>query len=143
MTKQLSLVFIVFVSLVSFGQDVKVCGIKARYKKGESIVFTVINRKNTLLYLSSFVLDKYNPNNKEWDEQVHDILNADCGQLLGKEGFILEVDSLRKIIWNPKMVENSCFDYKSNYGKYRLSFKYSLSLNAKNKYYLKYFYIDK
>ena len=143
MKKQIVLIFLIFFSYLSQGQTIKVTGIKLHYKKGESIAFTIINKSDTSLFLSSFVLETLNSKDNEWYEQVYDILNSDCGELIGKEGFILQKDSLQKIVWDPQKVNPTCFNYKTNSGKYRLSFKYSTDITSKTIFYIEEFIISK
>jgi hypothetical protein len=130
-----------FYSFAGYGQNFDLKGIKSKYRKGECISFIISNNDTSKLYLSSFVLEKFNKVDGEWSEQVYDILNSDCSEFKGKEGFVLQSKSLKRIIWNPKNVNPNCFSYKYNIGEYRLSFKYSIGLNSKEKYYLKEFFI--
>jgi len=137
---------VIFFSISVFysnGQNVKIIGLKQAYKQGEPIIFSIQNRSDSSLFLSSFILEKYNKSDNEWYEQVYDILNYNCGELIGKEGFILKVNSIRKIKWNPLKIDKTCFNYKTNSGRYRLVFKYGISIDEKSKYYLKEFNILK
>lgn len=141
MKRQLILLCLLFFSVLGFSQEIKVSGFKLKYKKGEDLSFTISNQSDSVLYLSSFILEKFNKVDGEWYEQVYDILNRNCGELLGKEGFSLGIDSVKKICWNPQKTNPVCFSYKNNFGKYRLVFKYSTEINAKEKHYVKEFII--
>ena len=111
-------------------------------KKGESVDFTILNKSDSVLYFSSFILEALDPTDNNWYEQVYDVLNANCSELIGKEGFVLQKDSLKKIVWNPPKVNPACFNYKVNSGKYRLCFKYRLDYSDKSKSYFKIFRIE-
>lgn len=141
MKHQLILLCLLFLAVLGFSQNIKVSGLKLKYKKGENLNFTISNQSDSVLYLSSFALEKLNKLDGEWYEQVYDILNRNCGELLGKEGFSLDVDSEKKICWNPQKINPLCFNYKNNFGKYRLVFKYSTAINVKENYYIKEFII--
>ena len=137
------LVYLLFLTLCGFSQNFNVSGLKLKYTQGENLNFSISNKSDSNLYFSSFTIEKFNKLDGEWYEQVYDILNQNCGEFLGKEGFFLNVGSVKKICWSPQKVNPSCFNYKKNSGKYRLVFKYNIKLTAGDKYYFKDFIIIK
>jgi hypothetical protein len=143
MKHQFTLFSFFLFTLLGYSQEIKVDGLKIQYKKGENITFIISNKSDSVLYLSSFILEKFNKGDAEWYEQVYDILNNNCSEFSGKEGFVLAVDSIKQICWNPKKVNSNCFSYKDNFGKYRVVFKYDVGINTKEKFYYKEFIITK
>ena len=98
MKHQLLLICLLFLAVLGFSQSIKVSGFKLKYKKGENLNLTIRNQSDSVLYLSSFTLEKFNKLDSEWYEQVYDILNRNCGELIGKEGFSLDIDSEKKFV---------------------------------------------
>jgi hypothetical protein len=153
MQKQIVL-FILLLPSLSYGQIVNLIGLKPKYRQGEPIIFTVQNKNDSVVFVSSFILQKYSSKLKEWYEGVHDITNnypcseesdVENSDKAGHIGYSLKVDSTRTISWNPKKENPNCFNYKKSSGKYRLLFIYrnDLELGRKYHYYLKEFYITK
>ena len=137
-----------------YSQIINLTGLKPEYKQGESIVFTIQNKSDSTLFVSSFTLQEYTPQLNAWYERVHDITdNYPCHEesdiensdKAGHIGYSLKVDSTKTISWNPKKEYPNCFNYKKSSGKYRLLFIYKseMGLNRKYYYYLKEFYIKK
>jgi len=141
MKKKFVVFFFLILSFLSYGQTISICGLKSEYTKGETINFTVENIGDSILFLSSFILEKYILADSQWYEQVYDILNIDCDKFSGKEGFVLGINSVNEIKWNPRKIAPTCFSYLENSGKYRLSFKYSTDIKGNAKHYTKEFEI--
>jgi hypothetical protein len=142
MQNQLILAFLLLPSL-SYGQLIAVSGLKPRYKAGESLVFTIQNRSDSILFVSSFILQGYFSKTKEWYEVVHDISdnypcndeNIENSDKAGHIVYPIKSGSARTIIWNPQKEDPTCFNYKKIKGKYRLLFIYRSNSEYNTKYY--------
>lgn len=143
MIRPLALFCLLFSSSLSHGQTLEVLGLQPSYQKGETITFTVKNNSDSVLTVSSFLLEKYAPEIKSWYEQAYDLLAINCREGSGKQVLDIAPTASKTISWNPRQVYPTCFDYKKNSGRYRLVFLYRRRTTDRGRYYLKEFWIGK
>jgi hypothetical protein len=134
---------LLFPPYLSPGQTPEVLGLQASYQKGETITFVVKNNSDSVLTVSSFVLEKYAPEFKSWYEQAYDLLAINCQEESGKQVLTIAPNASRTISWNPRQVYPTCFDYKRNSGSYRLVFLYHRRAKDRGRYYMQEFRIGK
>jgi hypothetical protein len=143
MSRWAALVCLLFPSFLSYGQTPAVLGLQASYQQGETITFTVKNNSDSVLTVSSFLLEKYAPELKSWYEQAYDLLAINCREEYGKQVLAIAPHAAKTISWNPRQVYPTCFDYKKNRGSYRLVFLYYRRTTERGQYYMQEFRIGK
>ena len=105
---------------------------KELYSKGDVMKIEIVNNNKNNIWIENLSLEKQNSNNS-WEAVVPDLLSLNCGKPYGIQEFLLKTKKRFIKIWDPKIMDKQCFNYKLYDGQFKIAFNYGYSFDSTSK----------